>query len=368
VTNATILAPAAPRSVVFAQHAHWATPIAGQKYQERRPRRGYDSSVRGCLVAMLLAIGCYTPIVPLEVPCSASGACPEGQACIAMKCEPALGTLQPDAAVPPEDATMVVDGVVTVLDRDHDGILDVSDNCPDTANTDQFNEDGDRFGDACDLCPQLADTASTAPLDMDGDRIGDACDPHPGMKDSVWLFDGFHTHPPGSPTGWPHSLDWAAVGDKLRADATNGDFLTPQFTSPSGNLDNVSVTTFIVAEARTGTDNDHEIGLSMYDAAAQKGVDCELDQDQTHGNNNILWLVGDGNLDKTQGFTWATGTEYRLTMSRQGTTYTCSVVAAAGGTPVSINGTSNALVPHSVDVFAYGVTVQVGSVQIIGTP
>lgn len=38
-------------------------------------------------------------------------------------------------------------------DRDDDGIIDTEDNCPDTANTDQLDNDLDGFGDVCDLTP-----------------------------------------------------------------------------------------------------------------------------------------------------------------------------------------------------------------------
>ena len=37
-----------------------------------------------------------------------------------------------------------------VDDLDSDGVLDVSDNCPNTANADQKDADGDGVGDACD--------------------------------------------------------------------------------------------------------------------------------------------------------------------------------------------------------------------------
>jgi hypothetical protein len=40
-----------------------------------------------------------------------------------------------------------------VADADADGILDASDNCPTTANTDQTDTDGDGIGNACDLLP-----------------------------------------------------------------------------------------------------------------------------------------------------------------------------------------------------------------------
>ena len=42
-------------------------------------------------------------------------------------------------------------------------------------NPDQTDSDDDRFGDACDNCPNLFNSGQ---VDYDGDRIGDVCDPH----------------------------------------------------------------------------------------------------------------------------------------------------------------------------------------------
>jgi hypothetical protein len=57
-------------------------------------------------------------------------------------------------------------------DRDHDGVPDRIDNCPDHANPEQDNHDGDRVGDDCDTCPFLEDEDQA---DGDGDGIGDRC-------------------------------------------------------------------------------------------------------------------------------------------------------------------------------------------------
>jgi len=72
------------------------------------------------------------------------------------------------------------------LDADGDGVLDADDNCPNEANADQADQDGDGIGDVCDSdvdgdsvsnsldnCPTVPNPDQT---DSDGDGIGDACD------------------------------------------------------------------------------------------------------------------------------------------------------------------------------------------------
>lgn len=71
-------------------------------------------------------------------------------------------------------------------DTDNDGILNISDNCPNAANPEQLDADGDFLGDVCDPDDDndtVQDTQdncqfviNTDQLDFDRDTIGDACD------------------------------------------------------------------------------------------------------------------------------------------------------------------------------------------------
>ncbi len=83
------------------------------------------------------------------------------------------------------------DGVPAIRgDRDGDGVPDVHDNCPLTANPSQDDADGDRMGDACDpspsvpptgMCDGVNDVADTY-ADSDGDGWGDPCDLDPAWS------------------------------------------------------------------------------------------------------------------------------------------------------------------------------------------
>lgn len=59
------------------------------------------------------------------------------------------------------------------LDRDHDGILNEEDLCPDVPDPNQADFDADGIGDACDNCPTRANPDQN---DSDGDGRGDVCD------------------------------------------------------------------------------------------------------------------------------------------------------------------------------------------------
>ncbi|MCP4703005.1 MAG: hypothetical protein GY865_00220, partial [candidate division Zixibacteria bacterium] len=70
--------------------------------------------------------------------------------------------------------------LVTFADDDEDGVIDINDNCLGTANPDQLDDDGDGFGDLCDICAGGDDA-----LDDDGDTVPDDCDVCPGFDDAI---------------------------------------------------------------------------------------------------------------------------------------------------------------------------------------
>ena len=87
-----------------------------------------------------------------------------------------------------------------VADSDSDGITDTQDNCPNNANADQLNTDGDSEGDACDTDDDndgVADTSDAFPLDAaesvdtDNDGLGnnaDTDDDNDGVPDTQDAF------------------------------------------------------------------------------------------------------------------------------------------------------------------------------------
>jgi len=160
-----------------------------------------------------------------------------------------LSTLDLSFAADVANATLAAVVAAATADHDADGVADVCDNCPNTANPDQADSDGDGLGDTCDpdddndgVCdagmvdpscagsdnctlafnPDQADTdvdgvgdacdncrltPNPDQLDTEGDGLGDACDPclsNPDC-DGDGCADGEEVHGPGAPAPKPGS-------------------------------------------------------------------------------------------------------------------------------------------------------------------
>jgi len=100
------------------------------------------------------------------------------------------------------------DTPIGVVDTDGDGVLDTMDNCPGTANPQQYDEDSDGVGNLCDNCPHVANPSQAATLDTDA--VGDACDPDQARLDTQVLFEGFDV----APTGWQVGSGWTVANGK----------------------------------------------------------------------------------------------------------------------------------------------------------
>ncbi|MEZ4403547.1 MAG: hypothetical protein R3B06_26220 [Kofleriaceae bacterium] len=103
-------------------------------------------------------------------------------------------------------------------DRDCDGVVDATDNCPDVPNRLQRDFDGDGDGDLCDLCPAVGN--DTTVNNSDGDGVGDACDFSPGLECVVW-FDTFRD--PSGLTSYRTTTagPWSITGDALVQDSAS---------------------------------------------------------------------------------------------------------------------------------------------------
>lgn len=77
--------------------------------------------------------------------------------------------------------------VVAEIDTDEDGVPDVSDNCPNTANPDQADFDGDGIGDVCDVFPFFPNAALAPP---GGGEEGDGVTPPADEEGDGAQLDG----------------------------------------------------------------------------------------------------------------------------------------------------------------------------------
>lgn len=271
---------------------------------------------------MALLAGCFGPTVPSGAPCDpVLDNCPGGQHCR----NTAQGDRCSSAPEPGADASTdahtsdasLIDAPID--DTDGDGVRNVDDNCPTTANPGQLNEDGDPRGDACDECPPVA---TTAIVDGDGDGVGDACDPNPIVSgDQIVLFEGFGVGlPPGSvPTG-----NWSVSGGSAVLTATDTELKT--LVIPVTGSVRQTLTTDVTVTALVNTTSGSLGIVDRFDSTGATGLHC--------GAANLsapafgIINGGNGTSIQTVAGTFAVGNRFLLRFRRTDSDYTCSTTVA----------------------------------------
>ena len=139
----------------------------------------------------------------------------------------------------PTDKVRFIDNVTFSLDSDFDGISDTVDNCPNHANSSQYDSDNDGKGNECDATPwgndrdndDISDYDDNCPdifnpdqANIDNDFYGDACDltdDRAKDSDNDGIDDNYDNCPLIS-NGLQEDLDYDGIGNSCDAD-TDGD-------------------------------------------------------------------------------------------------------------------------------------------------
>lgn len=290
------------------------------------------------LLGVVMLAACYAPSPPSGAPCSPSGACPRGLACIADVCT--AGDAPGDAHADTGDGPR--DGVVDALhpdghagDIDGDGVPDSIDNCASVANPGQHDEDGDGFGDACDRCPGIATVVDS---DADGDGVGDACDPNPNVAgDKLLLFEAFDT----APQGWQVHGDWQFTGDDAVIDltATAEAYLIP----PTVGTTRSTVTASLTPGLGVGT-GARGVGIALpFLALEDKGTACDIGATST-ALVFALVQTKTAQLTNQVGFPWTTDKPALVTFVQTGAQAACSVTQ--NGMTANVSGIDQAVTPN----------------------
>lgn len=260
----------------------------------------------------------------------------------------AVDATPPDAA-PPDANT----------DRDGDTIRDEDDNCPNVANPEQEDCDGDDIGDACDIkadgpdadgdevsdvcdnCPTVANLDQRAV--RDGDEVGDACDPQPDRDgETIAYFSGFDGDSGGQrPEGWSSATgtglvdaQWRVEAGKLVHDATDGASIL-YLSAPAVPVDVIVEAKFSASDfVPGGSESLAFIGLlSRYtNGLARGGQDvgylCQLEQG-TDGDLTARVLIQDlaGAMIGTGEAPWSGALQesYTIVQNKSGVVSRCTV-------------------------------------------
>ena len=268
-----------------------------------------------------------------------------------------------------------------VVDTDSDGVADEDDNCPNLANEDQLDTDGDGTGDACDAdddndgvndgpdnCDLVANPAQT---DTDADGTGDACD---ADDDNDGVADGvdncpLHANPNQAdadgdlvgnvcdPNAFAPEVETAALdatGDEGDTLQTSGSFSDGDsnavltVTKQSGNgtvtdlgngawswslgtADNVSGTVIVQV-----SDGDHAVATDTFDFSAANVAPTATFNSADVNEGTSISLSLTGLVDPGTGDTH----EYRFSCDN-GTTWTAWSATNSSSCPTTDNGTVN---------------------------
>ena len=242
-------------------------------------------------------------------------------------------------------------------DPDADGVVGTADNCPAIANADQANEDGDRFGDACDPCPIESDPDPV--VDQDGDGVSDGCDPFPTIPgDAIAVFEGFAHVPTGAQEfgSWSYAAGTAKIASSLNS--LGG--LTWPIT---GNIETVA--THVTIDALFGNLVARPVGVvHEFDGPAAEGLMCVFG---VNPSNQAVVAIADNKTTAalTSAPTTATvGTAKTLRSRRTSTSYQCTDFE--GAMLMSTSGLVSA--PNRVGLYARSVSAHFDWVMIIKSP
>ncbi|HEX5016229.1 MAG TPA: thrombospondin type 3 repeat-containing protein [Actinomycetes bacterium] len=295
-------------------------------------------------------------------------------------------------------------------DADDDGVPDSDDNCPEAANPDQGDADGDGVGDVCDATDPEPDTdqdgisdaidncptvANPDQADADGDEIGDACDPNSfapalgteapdalGTEGDTLQASGSFTDSDGSDT---LTLSAFPVGVGTFVDNGDGTWSWSLATDDDVNQDTITV---------TATDGEHTDATDSFDYRAENAdpsatavfgglVTCGTASTLTLGivdpgtadthTATINW--GDGSTDT--GVAVSDGAQLTHQYANAGAAYTATVTVSDddGGTSEPVSSSNTAIVAYNTggvlqpvnwtqakndpSIFKYGSTIPV---------
>jgi hypothetical protein len=316
-------------------------------------------------IAVVVLGGCYKPdYTNCEISC-ASGFCPSGLTCEQGYCitpgsAPCMAVpndgKQPDQAGPPGD-------------RDNDTILDGADNCPDVSNREQYNEDSDSFGDACDPCPPLGTMLDNS--DSDGDGVGAGCDPNPNLNtDRLVFFEGFAV-PNVTPAGVVEASQSWLFGNGIARVGTGQP--GPSYALlwagalPAGlTTETISIRGTLLQMIGGGNVLNTLGVVHMAGSISGPGITCELGFENGGGTIRLFDLASGARLDAMPIPAAQALSPFTMRSTRRGGNYTCDATAAPG---LVLNGNGGPMMPNpKLGLYVHTATSQFEWIMVVASP